>query len=81
MSTIQQPAPAIVLRLPEVLRRIGVSRSTLYAWIKGGHFPSPIKLGGSQHSASGWLESAVNQWLQQRIHATSKTTGNPLVGL
>ena len=34
-----------LLRLPEVLDRIRVSRSTLYSWIAQGKFPSGSKLG------------------------------------
>ncbi|WP_423456094.1 helix-turn-helix transcriptional regulator [Ottowia sp. VDI28] len=33
------PQPLRLVRLPEVLQRIGVSRSTLYAGIKTGRFP------------------------------------------
>jgi predicted DNA-binding transcriptional regulator AlpA len=30
----------------EVLRYLGVSRSTLDGWVKAGHFPRPIRIGG-----------------------------------
>jgi len=34
-----------LLRLPEVLNRLPISKSALYAGIKAGRFPKPIKLG------------------------------------
>ncbi|MGQ0698263.1 MAG: helix-turn-helix transcriptional regulator [Panacagrimonas sp.] len=57
-----------LLRLNEVLSRVGVSRSTLYAWISDGAFPAPVRL--SQH-LSAWPESSVSAWIELRI-ATSR---------
>jgi prophage regulatory protein len=38
--------PALVLlRLPQVLELIPVSRSTWWAGVKSGRFPAPIKIG------------------------------------
>lgn len=47
MSThnAQLPASQQLLRLPEVLRLIPVSRSTWWAGVKSGRFPGKIKLG------------------------------------
>lgn len=56
--------PFVILRLPQVLARLSISRSTLYSWINQGKFPKPIKLGGTDKSASGWLESDIQVWLQ-----------------
>lgn len=53
-----------VIRLPEVLRRIGVSRSKLYADVNSGHFPSPISLGAR---AVGWLDTDVDDWIGGRV--------------
>ena len=49
-----QHEPAI-LRRPQVEQRTGLSRSTLYQYIKDGDFPKPGQLG---LRAVGWLESA-----------------------
>ena len=43
------------LRLPAVLKLIPVSRSTWYAGIKAGRYPSPTKL-GLRVSAYRWTE-------------------------
>jgi len=54
----------VVLRLPEVLRLIGLSRSSLYSMVAAGSFPAPIRLG---RRARGWLRSSVWKWLDERI--------------
>ncbi|WP_243721972.1 helix-turn-helix transcriptional regulator [Meridianimarinicoccus aquatilis] len=55
--------PTTVLRRREVEARVGVSRSTLYEWMKQGEFPLPIKLG---KRAVAWRESDINGWLDSR---------------
>lgn len=56
-----------ILRLPDVKRSTGLSRSTIYLRIAQGTFPKPVNLGGR---AVGWLEAEVQQWLQRRIEAS-----------
>lgn len=56
-----------ILRLPEVKRSTGLSRSTLYLRISEGTFPKPVSLGGR---AVGWLEAEIQEWLQRRIEAS-----------
>ena len=58
-----------ILRLPAVKARTGLSRSTIYLRISEGNFPKPISLGGR---AVGWVESDIQDWLQQQIDATRK---------
>ena len=53
-------APDRIIRLAEVLRRIGLTRSTLYRKISGGSFPRQITI---STRCIGWRESAVNGWL------------------
>ncbi len=59
-----------ILRLPAVKARTGLSRSTIYLRISNEEFPHPISLGGR---AVGWLESDINDWLDEKIKA-SRTT-------
>jgi prophage regulatory protein len=58
-----------ILRLPTVKARTGLSRSTIYLRVSEGTFPKPVSLGGR---AVGWIESEVQQWLEQRIEASRK---------
>ena len=52
-----------ILRLEEVKKTTGLSRSSIYSFIKAGKFPSTIPLGAR---AVGWLESEINDWVAQR---------------
>lgn len=53
-----------VIRLPEVKKRTGLSRSTIYLRMANNEFPHPISLGGR---AVGWLEEDINEWIVTRI--------------
>ena len=55
--------PPLILRLPEVKARTGLSRSTIYSYISKGDFPKPVPLG---LRAVGWVESEIENWLQDR---------------
>lgn len=57
----------VILRLPTVKARTGLSRSTIYLRMAQGAFPKPIPLGGR---AVGWVEEEIDGWLQQQIAAT-----------
>ncbi|MEZ0123032.1 MAG: helix-turn-helix transcriptional regulator [Candidatus Reddybacter sp.] len=54
----------IVLRLPEVKKRTGLSRSSIYLRITNNEFPASISLGGR---AVGWLEQDIDEWIVTRI--------------
>jgi prophage regulatory protein len=56
------------LRLPEVMRLTGLSRSSIYLHIADGHFPKQINLG---RRCTAWLESEINNWITQRIASRS----------
>ena len=60
------------LRVPEVLVRVGVSRSTLYEWMRTGDFPASIPLG---ERAVGWLESDITAWIERKA-ADAETARN-----
>ena len=53
-----------ILRRRHVEQRTGLSRSTLYQYIKDGDFPPPVQLG---LRAVGWLESDVSDWISARV--------------
>ena len=59
-----------ILRLPDVINRVGLKRSTIYQLIETGVFPKQLKLG---ERSSGWLESEIENWLQTRIGNRAKT--------
>ncbi len=56
-----------ILRLDLVKRRTGLSRSSIYAFIKNGDFPPPIKLG---LRCVGWQSQEIDEWIASRVSAT-----------
>lgn len=59
----------VILRLPTVRQRCGLSRSTIYLRVSQGTFPKPISLGPR---AVGWIEAEIEEWLTRQI-AKSRT--------
>lgn len=51
-----------LLRLPEVLQRLGCGRTFFLDRVRGGQFPKPIKLG---RRIAVWPESAVSALVQR----------------
>lgn len=56
-----------ILRLPEVMRRTGVRRSSIYSYLLEGTFPAALKLG---ERAVGWRECDIEAWIASRPIAT-----------
>ena len=52
-----------ILRMPEVIRLVGLGRSTIYEMIAKGNFPRPVSLG---RRAVGWIAGDIRNWLQNR---------------
>jgi len=60
------------LRLPAVIERTALSRSSIYRLVQLGRFPEPIKL---SERASAWRESDVTAWLESRRPANAIIAG------
>jgi len=71
-STQKQPAVISLLRLPEVKRRTGLSRSSIYLAISQGKFPKAINL--SERSVA-WSSADIDNWIAERIAASEKKLG------
>ena len=56
-----QPDREVLLRLPKVLTRVPVSRSTWWQGIKAGKFPRGIKLSSR---VTVWRESDIDKLIQ-----------------
>ncbi len=67
----------VVLRLPAVKARTGLSRSTIYLAMSRGEFPRAIQLG--QH-AVGWLAEDINQWICGRLERSrTRDASEPVI--
>lgn len=56
--------PKTILRLAQVMQRTGLSRSSIYHFVKTKKLKPPIRLGAR---AVGWLESDVDEFIEDRI--------------
>ena len=55
------PSPDLnLLRCAEVEKRTSLCDSSMYAVIKAGTFPRPLKIA---HGSVAWVEADINQWL------------------
>ena len=52
------------VRLPDVIERTSLSRSTIYEMMAQGRFPRPVKL---SLRSNGWIEAEINAWLDSRV--------------
>lgn len=50
-------------RLPEVTRRTGLARSTIYDHVAQGNFPPPVRL---TSSTVAWRSEEVERWIESR---------------
>lgn len=68
-SKILLPSQARFIRWPKVHDKVNLCRSHVHQLVSKGEFPAPIKL-TSNGRASGWVESEVDAWIEQRIAAS-----------
>jgi prophage regulatory protein len=63
-----------ILRLPDVIDRVGLARSSIYAFVSEGRFPAPVKIGTR---AVGWLDTDIDQWIGLQFDPSRRvsTTG------
>ena len=65
------PAPLQLLRLPEVVNRTGLGRSTVWALIAQGRFPRQVKLSAR---SSAWVAAEVDKWAADRVTERDQLT-------
>ncbi|MEE9250365.1 MAG: AlpA family transcriptional regulator [Alphaproteobacteria bacterium] len=68
---------ARMLRVPEVMARTGLSRTTLWRRVRAGTFPAPIQLG---ENSIGWPASEITAWLASRPRRTYGAETAPEAG-
>lgn len=56
-----------ILRLPQVIDKTGLSRTTVYESIKRGDFPNPVQL---TERSIGWREHEIDEWIEGRESVT-----------
>lgn len=56
------PPPARLLRLPEVMARVGLKRSAIYQRMSEGRFPKSRSLGPK---CAVWVEAEIDAWIDE----------------
>ena len=52
-----------ILKINEVMETTGLSRSSIYAFVKASDFPQQVRLG---KRSVGWLSEEIEAWISQR---------------
>ena len=61
-----------LVRLPEVIHRVGLSRTTIYSLIATGEFPRQIVIGPR---AVAWSQQELEDWIISKRQATCSADG------
>lgn len=59
----RQVEPPAVMRMPEVMQTVGLSRASIYRLMQMGEFPLKFKIGSS---AVGWMRTEIERWVMDR---------------
>lgn len=63
------PLPNRLLRLPEVMARVGMKRSAIYQRMSEGRFPKSRSLGPK---CAVWVESEIDAWVNSIAMAADR---------
>jgi prophage regulatory protein len=69
MKSEEIQARTSFVRLNVVKSRTGLSRSTLYAYVRDGRFPAPVAI---SKRCVAWVEAEIDRWIADRIAARSR---------
>lgn len=64
----KQEVPLVLMRIPQILEIMPISRATFCSMVKNGEFPRPIKIGRS----SLWTQEQVQAYIRERISESDK---------
>lgn len=60
-ASLQIPRKSRLIRLPEVMSRVGLRRSAIYQRMSEGTFPRSRSLGAK---CAVWVEAEVEEWIE-----------------
>ena len=63
-ATFTPKKPGKLLRLPRVVDITALGKSSIYAGVKSGTFPAPVRLSAR---AVGWREEEIDRWVSERV--------------
>lgn len=56
----------VLIRLPQVLKMVPVSKTTWYAMVKANEAPKPVDLGAR---AVAWVKEDIEKWIEDKVAA------------
>ena len=62
-----------ILKVSEVIKRTGLSRTTLWRLERDGKFPGSIKLSVNR---VGWRENEIDDWIESCPHSIGEKQGD-----
>lgn len=62
--TENEHKPQRLLKLTEVMARVGLAKTTIYFKVRTRSFPGPVSTGPN---SSAWVESEIDSWIEDRI--------------
>ncbi|HSI00066.1 MAG TPA: AlpA family phage regulatory protein [Reyranella sp.] len=57
------------LRIRDLVKRVPVSKSTVWLWVQEGKFPKPVKL---SERVTAWPVAAIDQWEAEKRRSAEK---------
>ena len=59
----------LFIRLPEVMQRVGMSKSQIYKLAGASEFPRPVKV---SERISCWVAAEIEEWVSNKIQGRDK---------
>ena len=55
------------VKIGDITKMLGVSRSTIYKWVETDVFPKPVHFGNAdKNSTVRWIQDEIEEWLANR---------------
>jgi prophage regulatory protein len=54
------------IRIQDVMKKIGIARSTIWLWVKENRFPKPVKL---SPRITVWEEDKIQEWQKAQLQS------------
>ena len=71
--TPDRTAPERLIRLPEVMKRVGLKRTAIYQRMREGRFPKSRSLGPR---CTVWVEAEIDDWIGSIVERTDEICQN-----
>src|SRR4051794_23755681 len=64
-------SPEHLLRITNVQARTGLSRASVWRFVRDASFPAPVRIG---RRAVAWLDTEVDSWIADRVKARNTSS-------